>query len=129
MLGIAAIALSFTAPVWAADTTTPPPAPATTPTPPPAPAKPKRHQWTGIIESIDAKAGSAIVKKDTESKTFKIVEKTKYSTLDKKDAAITDIKVGDKVTVVYAEESGVNTALRIGPTESAKKKEKEEQKN
>jgi|SRR5579859_6150909 len=116
-LGIAALAFSFAASVQAGDTSTP----TTATAPAPAPAKPKRHQYTGIVESIDAKAGTAIVKKDAESKTFKIVEKTKYSTLEKKDAAVTDIKVGDKVTVIYVEEDGVNTARRIGPPDSAKR--------
>jgi hypothetical protein len=111
-LGIAALALSFAGPVRAADE-------------PAKPEKPKKHQWTGLVESIDAKAGTAIVKKDTESKTFKIDDKTKYSTLDKKEAAVTDIKVGDKVTVVYTEEGGVLTAHKIGPTDTAKKKQKE----
>ena len=114
-VGIAAIALSFAAPVRAADDTAPPP-------------KPKAHQWTGIVESIDSKAETAIVKKDTESKTFKLTEKTRYSTVDKKDATASDIKVGDKVTVRYTETDGVATALRIGVPASVAKKEKEEQK-
>src|SRR5450432_231525 len=76
---------------------------------PPAakPARPARQQFTGLIESIDAKAETAVVKKGTESKTFKIGEKTKYATADKKEAAITDIKVGDKVKVAYTEEGAV----------------------
>ena len=116
-LGIAALAFSFAAPVRGQEAAAP------------KPEKPKRHQFTGLIESIDAKAGSVIVKKDAESKTFKIGEKTKYSTLDKKDAAVTDIKVGDKVTVQYTEEGGANVAHRIGPTDANKKKEKEEKKD
>lgn len=111
-MSIAALAFSFTAPVRAEDA--------------PKPEKPKRHQFTGVVESIDAKAGSAIVKKDAESKTFKIGDKTKYATLDKKEATVADIKVGDKVTVWYTEEGGVLTAAKIGPTDAAKKKEKEE---
>jgi|SRR5579862_3464862 len=116
-LGIATLAFSFAASVRAEDTSTPPTTTA------PAPVKPKRHQWTGLVESIDAKAGSVIIKKDAESKTFKIGEKTRYATIDKpKDAAVTDIKIGDKVTVVYVEDNGVNMAHRIGPPDSAKKK-------
>jgi Cu/Ag efflux protein CusF len=116
-VGIAAVALSIAMPVRAADDTTPPP------------PKPKSHQWTGSVESIDSKAGTVIVKKDTESKTFKIGEKTKYSTVDKKEAAVTDIKVGDKVTVRYTEADGVATALKIGVPASVAKKEKEESKD
>lgn len=106
-LGIAALAFSFAAPVRAEDA--------------PKPEKPKRHQFTGVIESIDAKAGTLILKKDTESKTFKVGEKTKYSTLDKKEAALADIKVGDKVKVAYTEENGVATAHKIGPPDVPKK--------
>ena len=118
VMGITALAFSFAAPVRAADTNTP-----TTGTAP----KPRPRQFTGIVESIDAKAGTAIVKKDTKSETFKIGEKTKYSTLEKKEAAVTDIKVGDKVTVFYTEEGGVLTAVKIVPPKSAVKKEKEKE--
>ena len=107
-LSIAAVAFAFTAPVRAEDGATPPP-------------KPKRQQFTGLIESIDAKAGTVIVKKDTASRTFKIGEKTKYATADKKEATVADIKVGDKVKVAYTEEGGVATAHKIGPPDTAKK--------
>jgi Cu/Ag efflux protein CusF len=107
-LSIAAVAFAFTVPVRAEDGATPPP-------------KPKRQQFTGLIESIDAKAGTVIVKKDTASKTFKIGEKTKYATADKKEATVADIKVGDKVKVAYTEEGGVATAHKIGPPDTAKK--------
>jgi hypothetical protein len=104
VLSIAAVAL--TAPVRAQDTNQPAA----------KPASPKRQQFTGVIESIDAKAETAVVKKGTESKTFKIGEKTKYATADKKEATITDIKVGDKVTVYYTTDaSGTMIAHRIGP--------------
>ena len=116
VIGIAALALSFTGPVRAQGTNAPAP----------KPEKPKRHQFTGVIESIDAKAGSVIVKKDAESKTFKIGEKTKYSITDKKEAALADIKVGDKVTVSYTEEGGANIAHKIGVPASTTKKEKTE---
>jgi Cu/Ag efflux protein CusF len=89
-LSIAAVAFAFTAPVRAQDATTPPP-------------KPKRQQFTGLIESIDAKAETVIVKKE--------------------EAAITDIKVGDKVKVSYTEDNGVATAHRIGPPDAPKKTE------
>jgi Cu/Ag efflux protein CusF len=119
VMGITALALSFAGAVRAADEA----APAA-----PKAQKPRPRQFTGIVESIDAKAGTAIVKKDTESKTFKINDKTKYGTLEKpKDAAVTDIKVGDKVTVFYTEEGGVLTAVKIVPPKSAVKKEKEKE--
>lgn len=115
VLSIAAVAFTFTAPVRAQDGTTP--APAQTP------PKPKRQVFTGLVESIDAKAGTVIIKKDTASKTFKIGDKTKYATADKKEAAITDIKVGDKVKVAYTEDNGVATAHKIGPPDAPKKTE------
>ncbi|HVM60602.1 MAG TPA: DUF5666 domain-containing protein [Verrucomicrobiae bacterium] len=114
-LGVAALALSFTGLVQAADTSTPSNAAA------PAPTPPKRHQYTGEVSAIDAKAGTVIVKKGEDSKTFKIGDKTKYATADKKDAALADIKVGDKVTVMYTEEDGVLTAHRIAPPKAPKK--------
>jgi len=112
-LGIAALALSFTELVRAQDTSTPATAAA------PAP-KMKRHQYTGEITAIDAKAGTVIAKKaGAEAKTFKIDEKTRYSTADKKNAELTDIKVGDKVTVSYTEdEGGILTAHRIAAPKS-----------
>lgn len=117
-VGIAALALSVAAPVRAQGTSTSTNAPAATP-------RPKRQQYTGMVESIDTKAGTAIVKKNTDSKTFKIGDKTKYSTVDKKDATVADIKVGDKVTVWYTDEGGVLTAAKIGVPASVAKKEKE----
>ena len=109
-LGIAALALSFTGLVQAQGTSTTTNAPA--PAPAPAPAKPKRQQYTGEVGSIDAKAGTLIVKKGAESKTFKIGEKTHYTTeaKPKGTAAVADVKVGDKVTVHYTEADGVATA-------------------
>lgn len=122
VLGIAALALSFTGVIQAADTSTP--SNAAAPAPAPAP-KPKRQQYTGTVTAIDAKAGSLIIKKGEESKTFKIGEKTKYSTIEKPKgaAAVTDIKVGDKITVHYMDEDGVLVAHSIGVPQSVKNKE------
>jgi Cu/Ag efflux protein CusF len=107
-LGIVALAYSFAGTVQAQDTSTPTNATA------PAP-KPKSHRYTGEVTAIDEKAGTVIVKKEgAESKTFQIGEKTRYATTDKKEAAITDVKVGDKVTVTYMEEDGVLKAHKIG---------------
>ena len=111
-LGVAALALSFTGLVQAQGPSTNAPAP---------PPKPQRHQFTGEVASIDAKAGTVIVKKGAESKTFKISDKTRYNTVDKtKGATLADIKVGDKVLVRYTEEDGVLTAHSIGVPPVAK---------
>ena len=117
-LGIAALALSFTGLVQAQGTSTSN-APATAPAPP---AKPKRLQYTGDVSSIDAKAGTLIVKKGEESKTFKISDKTHYSTAEKPKgaAAVTDVKVGDKVTVHYTEADGVLTAHSVVDSQPTK---------
>lgn len=110
-LGIAALALSFTGPVQAQGTATNAP----------APAKPARHQYKGEVAAIDAKAGTMIVKKAAaDNKTFKIGDKTHYSTAEKPKgaAALTDIKVGDTVTVHYTEEDGVLTAHSVIASQS-----------
>jgi Cu/Ag efflux protein CusF len=91
------------------------------------PEKPKRHVFTGMIESVDAAAGTVIVKNNKDvSKTFKVGEKTKYSTADKKDAMIADLKTGEKVTVAYTEEGGTLMAHKIAPPQPRKKKAKME---
>jgi Cu/Ag efflux protein CusF len=113
-LSIVAAALSFTGTVRAQDTSASTNAPAATP-------KPKRHQFTGVVEAISEKQGSVIVKKDAESKNFKIGEKTRFATGDKKEAAIGDVKVGDKVTVVYVEDEGVLKAHKISVITGAAK--------
>ena len=74
------------------------------------------------LQEKDTCQNVVIVKKEgAESKTFKISEKTKYATADKKEALVTDIKVGDKVTVWYTEEDGVLTAHRIAPPAAQRK--------
>ena len=106
-LSIAAVALAFAVPVRGQEAA--------------KPEKPKKQQFTGTIESVDAKAGTVIVKKGQEGKTFKVGEKTKYSTSDKKEATIADLKVGDKVLVSYTEEGGALMARKIGPPAAPKK--------
>jgi hypothetical protein len=110
-LSIAAIALAFAAPVRGQE----------------AAAKPEKmapKHFTGVIQSADATAGVVVKNNKDVTKTFKVGDKTKYSTADKKEAALADLKVGEKVTVAYTEEAGVLTAHKIGVPESAKKKEK-----
>ncbi len=117
--GVAAVALACALPARAQSNATPPAA-----TPPAAPAekteKPKRHLFTGLIESIDTKANTVSVKHKEDVKIFSISDATKYSTEDKKDAALADFKVGEKVTVHYVEENGVLVAHRITTPKKAK---------
>jgi hypothetical protein len=76
---------------------------------------PQRHQFTGVVLSINTQTGTVVVKKGTAGKTFKTSDKTRYSTADKPTGAmLADIEVGDKVLVRYTEEDGVLTAHSIG---------------
>jgi Cu/Ag efflux protein CusF len=86
--------------------------------------KPKSHVFTGVIDSIDAAANAVAVKnKGGECKSFSVTEKTKYATADKPEAALADLKQGDKVSVAYSEDGGKNVAKKIGPPAVPKKKE------
>ena len=107
-----AVALAFTLPVQAQEGA--------------AAAKPKKQQFTGAIESIDTTANTVKVKQKEESKTFKVSDQTKYSTAEKKIAALSDLKVGDKVTVSYTDESGTLIAQKIAPPAEKKAKEKKQ---
>lgn len=69
--------------------------------------KPKPSSFTGTIESMDAAAGTVKIKnKKEESKTFSCDAACKYRTNDKKEAAMSDFKVGDKATAHYTDENG-----------------------
>ncbi|HUK81415.1 MAG TPA: hypothetical protein VLZ12_02170 [Verrucomicrobiae bacterium] len=87
-------------------------------------AKPKKHQFTGEITKVDAAAKSVSVKNSKgEEKSFTLTDKAKLSTKDKETAELSDLKVGDKVTVHYTEENGKDMANKIGPPAERKKKE------
>ena len=80
-----------------------------------AAAKPKAPSATGEIATVDAKAGTLSIKRGDATLTFTIAKDCKVSTAGKKEAAVTDLKVGDKVTVAYTEEGGVKVAQKIKP--------------
>jgi Cu/Ag efflux protein CusF len=87
--------------------------------------KPKKQQYTGEVTKVDAAGKSITVKKgEGDEKTFGVADKAKVATKDKEAAELSDLKVGDKVTVHYTEEGGKDVAHKIGPPDSAKKKEK-----
>ena len=87
--------------------------------------KPKKQQYTGEVTKVDAAGKSITVKKgEGDEKTFSVADKAKVATKDKEAAELSDLKVGDKVTVHYTEEGGKDVAHKIGPPDSAKKKEK-----
>jgi hypothetical protein len=79
-----------------------------------------QKQFTGVVEACDA--GCIALKSAKESKKFVVNEKTKVATADKKEAAIGDVKCGDKVTVFFAEDGDKLVAKRIGPPPPSKKK-------
>ena|SRR5437870_799338 len=89
------------------------------------PETPKKRQYTGEVTKVDAAGKSITVKKgEGDEKTFGVADKAKVATKDKEAAELSDLKVGDKVTVHYTEEGGKDVAHKIGPPDSAKKKEK-----
>ncbi|MCX7886745.1 MAG: hypothetical protein N3B01_05750 [Verrucomicrobiae bacterium] len=111
-LTVAAIALGFAAGGLAADSEAKKEA-----------KKPALKQCTGIVESCDATSIKVKAVKGGDIRTFVVDAKTRVSTADKKEAAITDIKCGDKVVVFYAEQDGKEIARRIAPPAPPKKKE------
>jgi hypothetical protein len=81
---------------------------------------PKGMSVNGQVSSIDAKAGTLVVKADAMGGTaaphdmsFTIGPKTKILK-DGKAAGLADLKAGDRVAVEYESSSGKNMALVIG---------------
>ncbi|MGD0017274.1 MAG: hypothetical protein ABSC38_07150 [Verrucomicrobiia bacterium] len=77
--------------------------------------KAKLLSATGEIAAVDATAGTLSIKKGEATLSFTIAKDCKVSTADKKDATVTDLKVGDKVAVGYSEEAGAKVAHKISP--------------
>jgi Cu/Ag efflux protein CusF len=69
-------------------------------------------QITGNVTAIDTKTNTIIVKKKDKIVTLSVKEKTKIIQCIYK-TSITDIKVGDKVTVKYKQINGENAARSI----------------
>jgi Cu/Ag efflux protein CusF len=86
------------------------------------PEKPKKHEYTGEITKIDA--SSITVKKKEEEKTFTVGAKVKVVVPGKEAGEMADLKVGDKVTVSYAEEDGKDVAHKITHADAKPKKPK-----
>lgn len=91
-------------------------------------AKAKNQQFTGVIDALDVAANSFTVKKGEESKTFTVNGDTKISIADKKEAALADLKAGDKVMVGFVEADGKLVAKKIAGSAAPVKKEKKEKK-
>lgn len=86
------------------------------------PEKPKKHDFTGEIAKIDGT--SVTVKKKDEEKTFTTGAKLKVAVPGKEAGELSDLKVGDKVTVSFTEEDGKNVAHKITHADAKPKKEK-----
>jgi hypothetical protein len=86
------------------------------------PEKPKKHDYTGEITKMDA--SSITVKKKEEEKTFTVGAKIKVVVPGKEAGEMTDLKVGDKVTVSFTEEDGKDVAHKITHADAKPKKAK-----
>jgi hypothetical protein len=85
---------------------------------------------TVAVLSLFALAPLALAKekhadKNATSVTFKVGADAKIATATQKGAALTDLKVGDKVAIAYTEADGANTAARIKVITETKKAEGE----
>lgn len=81
--------------------------------------KAKMKQVTGEVTAVDAKANTITVKKGKKDTTITVDDKTKIM-VGKDKKALADVKVGDKVTVHYAEP--------VTPAKEEKKAEKKMEK-
>lgn len=89
-----------------------------------APAKKaKSVQATGEVTAVDAKANTMTLKAKKGDVTVATDDKTKVMPKGKTAA---DVKVGDKVKVVYTEADGKNTAKSVTIMPAPKKAEKKE---
>lgn len=77
----------------------------------------KMKQVTGEVTAVDAKANTMTVKKGKKETAINVDDKTKIM-VGKEKKALADVKVGDKVTVHYAEGAA--------PAKEEKKMEKKE---
>jgi microtubule-associated protein 1 len=78
----------------------------------------KKHQLTGEVKAVDAKAATVTVKGKKEM-TFTADEKM-----------LKDVKIGDKIVVTYTEKDGKATAtgIKAAKTKGEKKADKKEEK-
>ncbi len=82
----------------------------------------KTRQITGNITAINININTITVKKKDKEVVLNVEEKTKIIQCTSK-TAITDIKIGDKVTARYKESSSKNTAKSITIKETAERME------
>jgi Cu/Ag efflux protein CusF len=87
------------------------------------PEKPKKHEFTGEITKIDVATKAVTAKNAKDEEKIFTADKAKIHTKGKEASELSDLKVGDKVTVSYTEEGGKNVAHRIAPPDASKKKD------
>ena len=92
--------------------------------------KAKSQQATGEITAVDVKANTVTIKHKTASMTFNVASDAKFGSGGENIALnLTNLKIGDKVTVHYTDDAGKLTAHKIGHVDiSAKKAAKDEKK-
>ncbi len=75
----------------------------------------KSHEttWTGTIISVDARGNTFTAKRGLRDRTFILGEKCAISTLDRKAAALGDLRPGEEVEVRYQHLAGVRIVDRI----------------
>ena len=87
--------------------------------------KADKHKVTGEITAVDTKANTVTIKGKTESMTFSLAPDVKYgSEGEKVNLNITNLKVGDKVTIHYTEDAGKLTAHKVGKVDLSAAKSK-----
>jgi len=88
--------------------------------------KPKVQRVTGDVKAVDMKAKTITVTKMIKGKAEETVvtvdDKTKIM-MDKEKKALADVKVGEKVKVIYTEVEGKNVAKSITIMPAEKKAE------
>jgi Cu/Ag efflux protein CusF len=79
-------------------------------------ANPKKEQKEvqGKITAVDATAGTVTIKHKKDTMTFTAAPDIEFGGVGNKKVTLTDLKVGDHVTVHYTDESGKLMAHKIG---------------
>lgn len=71
------------------------------------------RSWTGTVTCVNAQDNTLRGKRGFFTKTFDLGGKCPISTVDKKEAALSDLRPGERVTIHYQDVEGVLVARRI----------------
>ncbi len=69
--------------------------------------------WSGTITCVSSQDNTLKAKSGFFTRTFELGEHCPISTVDKKEAALSDLRSGDRVTIRYQDVEGVLVARRI----------------